>query len=61
VRAWGVPWPLFGRARRVSFVVGRDGRVMSRYHDEIDSLAHVAQALRSLETGPREGGATPDR
>jgi thioredoxin-dependent peroxiredoxin len=48
VRAWGVRWPIFGRARRVSFVVGRDRRVVHRYVNEMDALAHVSEALRVL-------------
>jgi peroxiredoxin len=48
VRAWGVPWPVFGGVRRVSFVVSRDGRVKSRYHHEVDFTAHVTEALQSL-------------
>ena len=49
-RAWGVRWPLLGRVRRVSFVVGRDRRVTHRYTHELDFEAHVTEALRALVT-----------
>ena len=49
VRAWGTAWPLLGRTRRVSFVVGKDRRIRSRYHNEIRAEEHVAAALRTLE------------
>jgi thioredoxin-dependent peroxiredoxin len=48
VRAWGVRWPVFGRARRASFVVGRDRKVTHRYVSEMDAAAHVTEALRAL-------------
>jgi peroxiredoxin len=48
VRAWGVRWPLFGRSRRVTFVVGRDRRVVHRHVSEMDPKAHVREALRAL-------------
>ena len=48
VRAWGARWPLFGRSRRVSFVVGKDHRVLHRYVNELDAQAHVSEALRAL-------------
>ena len=50
VRAWGTGWPIFGRSRRVSFVVGRDRRVTHRYVNELDAKAHVSEALRSLSS-----------
>jgi peroxiredoxin len=48
VRAWGVSWPLVGRSRRVTFVVGRDRLVSHRHVSELAPRAHVAQALRAL-------------
>ena len=48
VRAWGVRWPVVGRSRRVTFVVGRDRRVLRVYVSEMDPKAHVREALRAL-------------
>jgi peroxiredoxin len=46
LRAWGVRWPLVGLARRVSFVIGRDGRIASVFRSELDAEAHVREACR---------------
>lgn len=48
VRAWGVRWPVVGKSRRVSFVIGRDRRVTHRYVSELAPRAHVAEALGAL-------------
>ena len=48
VRAWGVRWPVLGRSRRVTFVVGRDRRVLHRYVSEMDPKSHVKEALGAL-------------
>jgi peroxiredoxin Q/BCP len=51
--AWGVKWPVFGFARRVSFVVGRDRTVRNVHHAErdVDSHAAAACAFVSLSRG----------
>lgn len=41
---YGVKWPLFGLARRVTFVIGRDKRIKLVHRAERDVESHVAQA-----------------
>jgi thioredoxin-dependent peroxiredoxin len=50
--AWGVKWPLFGLARRVTFVVGKDRRVRHVHHAERDVDSHAATACE-LVARPR--------
>jgi peroxiredoxin Q/BCP len=44
LKAYKVRWPLLGLARRVTYVVGRNRRVLSVYHSERHPTAHVARA-----------------
>jgi peroxiredoxin len=52
VRAYGVRWPLVGWARRTSFVIGPDTRVMVAYHSELKPEAHAAQACAVVAREP---------
>jgi peroxiredoxin Q/BCP len=45
LRAYEVRWPLLGLARRVTYVVGRDGKVRSAFRSERDVDGHVTQAV----------------
>jgi thioredoxin-dependent peroxiredoxin len=49
VRAYGVRWPVVGRARRVTFVIGKDRKVRLAYGNELDMQAHVRRALEAVE------------
>lgn len=42
--AYGVKWPLFGFAKRVTFVIGRDRKIRLVHRAERDVESHVAQA-----------------
>jgi peroxiredoxin Q/BCP len=44
LKAWGVRIPVVGVARRVTFVVGRDGRVQHRYESNLAAASHVGEA-----------------
>ncbi len=44
VKAWGVGIPLLGLARRVTFHVGRDGRISHRYESNLAAGSHVGEA-----------------
>jgi peroxiredoxin len=44
LKAWGVRIPLVGLARRVTFVVGRDGHVSHRYESNLAAESHVGAA-----------------
>jgi peroxiredoxin len=46
LRAYGARWPVIGLARRVSYAIGRDGRVAGVFHSELDPEAHVREACR---------------
>lgn len=47
-RAYGVRWPLVGLARRVTFLVGPDRRIVLAFGSERDAEAHVRQIARAL-------------
>lgn len=51
LRAYGVRIPLLGLARRVTFVVGRDGRVRRVYESQFDAQSHVTEACRVVAAG----------
>jgi peroxiredoxin Q/BCP len=42
--AFGAKWPLLPVARRTTYVVGRDRRVLMAYRSERDVMAHVRHA-----------------
>ena len=44
LRAYGVRIPILGMARRVSYVIGRDGRIRHAYESQFDAQSHVTQA-----------------
>lgn len=46
LRAYAVRWPLVGWARRVTYLVGKDGTIQDAHHDERHPLAHVARACQ---------------
>lgn len=46
--AYGVRWPLIGLARRVTFLVGRDGRLVLAFGSERDAEAHVRKIAQAL-------------
>jgi peroxiredoxin Q/BCP len=52
LRAYKVRWPLIGLARRVTYVVGRDGKVRLAFHSEMDIAAHLAKAAGALAASP---------
>jgi peroxiredoxin Q/BCP len=39
-----VSWPLIGRSKRVTYLIGRDQRVRLAFHDEFKMDEHAAQA-----------------
>ncbi len=44
LKAWGVRIPVVGLARRVTFVVGKDGLVRHRHESNLDAGSHVKEA-----------------
>ena len=52
LRAWGVRIPLVGLARRVTFVVARDGRVSHRYESNLAADSHAGEACAFVARRP---------
>lgn len=48
IKAFKVGWPLLGPARRVTCVIGRDGKIKLAYRNERDPVAHIARAKEAL-------------
>jgi peroxiredoxin Q/BCP len=46
---FGVKWPLFGLARRVTFVIGKDRKIKHVYKAELDAESHAAEACSLVE------------
>ena len=44
LKAYRVRWPLIGLAKRVTYVIGRDRKIVRAYRNELDMTAHAAQA-----------------
>ena len=45
-----VNWPLIGRVKRVTYLIGRDQRVRLAFHDEFKMDEHAAQACATAPT-----------
>lgn len=48
VKAYEVRWPLVGLARRTTYVIGRDRRILLAYNNETSYTAHAARALEAV-------------
>ena len=51
VRAYEVRWPVVGWARRVTYVIGGDRRVMVAYHSELHFDEHASRACSAFASG----------
>jgi peroxiredoxin len=47
-RAFEAKWPLLPVARRTTYVIGRDRRVLMAYRSDRDVMAHVRHAARVI-------------
>ena len=47
IKAYGASW-LFGRIRRVSYVIGTDRRILGAFHHELSAAKHLSDARRLL-------------
>jgi peroxiredoxin Q/BCP len=45
-----VSWPIIGRSKRVTYLIGRDQRVRLAFHDEFKMGEHVNQACAAAPT-----------
>ena len=46
--AWDVRWPVVRIAKRVTYAVGRDRRIMLAFRSERDVAAHLARAAEAV-------------
>ena len=44
LKAYKVRWPIVGIAKRVTYVIGRDKKVLWAFRNERDMTAHAAEA-----------------
>jgi peroxiredoxin Q/BCP len=44
LKAYKVRWPLIGLAQRVTYVIGKDRKILKAFRAETDMAAHAAQA-----------------
>jgi peroxiredoxin Q/BCP len=49
IKAYGVSMPLVGMAKRVTFIIGKDGRIRDVIRD-VDAAGHDKQVLARLKT-----------
>ena len=47
-KAFRAKWPLFGVARRTTYVIGRDRRVLMAFRSDKDVMAHVRHAAKVI-------------
>ena len=52
LRAYGVRVPVLGLARRVTYVIGRDGKIGHIYSNSFDAEVHVAKTCALVESQP---------
>jgi thioredoxin-dependent peroxiredoxin len=48
IKAYGATW-LFGRTRRVTYVVGTDRRILGAFHHELSAARHLKDVKRLLQ------------
>ena len=51
-RDYKVSWPLIGRSKRVTYLIGKDRLVRLAFHDELNMDAHVEKACAFVPTAP---------
>ncbi len=51
--AYDVRVPLFGFVQRVTYVIGRDGKVEKAYKAMLDAESHVSEATKACSAGGR--------
>lgn len=47
-RAYAARWPVIGLARRITYLVGRDRKVLLAFESQFDVKAHVARVREAL-------------
>lgn len=49
IKAYGATWPLFGRIRRVTYVIGTDRRILGAFNHELSAEKHLNDVKRVLD------------
>ena len=44
LKAYRVRWPLIGLAKRATYVIGQDRKILRAFHSERSMTAHAAEA-----------------
>ena len=60
-KSFGILWPILGLARRVTFVIDREGVIRGVFHHELQVGKHVDGALELLRRLPKERFRTAPR
>jgi thioredoxin-dependent peroxiredoxin len=55
LRAYGVRWPIVGIAKRGTFVIGRDRKVVLAFRSEFDAEAHLVRATAAAREAAARG------
>ena len=53
LRAYRVRWPIIGLAKRVTYVIGRDRKILRAYRNERSMTAHAAEACQIVSNPHR--------
>ncbi len=53
LKAYRVRWPVIGLAKRVTYVIGRDRRILLAYRNERSMSAHAARASEAVSGSTR--------
>ena len=48
IKAYGATWPLFGRIRRVTYVIGTDRHILGAFNHELSAEKHLNDVKRVL-------------
>jgi peroxiredoxin Q/BCP len=52
IKAYKVGWPLIGLAQRVTYLIGKDRKISSARHAELDADSHVANSCELVSSRP---------
>jgi len=44
LKSYAVRWPIIGIAKRVTYIIGKDRRILHAFHSERSMTAHAEQA-----------------
>jgi peroxiredoxin Q/BCP len=50
IKLYGAALPILGRTLRVSYVIGKNGRILGAFHHELSAAKHLSDVKRALES-----------